>query len=74
MHMEALRREDGVESLYAAIGAFLDAHGVSPDPAHYSFAHAALIDPDVSSAVARLTDLIREHGRWVDAPEPVPAA
>ena len=26
-----------------------------------------------TEAVARLTDLIREHGRWVDAPEPVPA-
>jgi (E)-4-hydroxy-3-methylbut-2-enyl-diphosphate synthase len=24
-----------------------------------------------AEAVARLTDLIREHGRWVDAPEPV---
>ena len=27
-----------------------------------------------AEAVARLTDLIREHGRWVDIPEPVPAA
>ncbi len=27
-----------------------------------------------AEAVARLTDLIREHGRWVDAPEPVPVA
>ena len=26
-----------------------------------------------TEAVARLPDLIREHGRWVDAPEPVPA-
>ena len=23
-----------------------------------------------AEAVARLTDLIREHGKWVDAPEP----
>ena len=29
--------------------------------------------PEVE-AVSRLTDLIREHGRWVEAPEPVPAA
>ncbi len=27
-----------------------------------------------AEAVARLTDLIREHGRWVDAPTPVVAA
>ena len=26
-----------------------------------------------AEAVSRLTDLIREHGKWVDAPEPAPA-
>lgn len=43
-------------ALLARIGAFLDAHGLDPDPTHYSFAHAALTDPAMGEAVARLTD------------------
>ena len=54
--MLAARKREGRGSLYATIGAFLDAHGLSPDPAHYSFAHAALTDPQIAHAVARLTD------------------
>ena len=50
------RADRGTASLYAQIGAFLDAHGLDPDPAHYSFAHAALTDPTMGQAVARLTD------------------
>lgn len=42
--------------LFAGIGAFLHAHGLSPDPAHYAFAYAALTDSAMASAVARLTD------------------
>lgn len=48
--------EDGGDALFARIGAFLAAHGLAPDPQHYSFAHAALTDPAMGSAVARLTD------------------
>lgn len=54
--MSAVRRDDEQRSLYAAIGAFLDAHGLSPDPVHYAFAHAALTDSMIGSAVDRLTD------------------
>jgi diguanylate cyclase len=46
----------GDDTLFAAIGAFLHAHGLDPQPAHYSFAHAALTDPAMGVAVARLTD------------------
>lgn len=56
MHMAAVDGGERTESLFAAIGAFLDAHGLSPDPAHYAFAHAALTDPAIASAVDRLTD------------------
>ena len=44
------------DDLFDAIGAFLDAHGLSPDPDHYRFAHAALTDPVLAAAVARHTD------------------
>ncbi len=44
------------DALFGAIADFLRAHGLSPDPAHYSFAHAALTDPVLAAAVARLTD------------------
>ncbi|ONF96562.1 GGDEF domain-containing protein [Sphingomonas jeddahensis] len=45
-------------SLFKAIGAFLTEHRLSPDPAHYSFAHQVLSDPNgpLAQAVARLTD------------------
>ena len=44
------------DGLFVAIGAFLDAHGLSPDPDHYRLAHAALTDPAMAVEVARLTD------------------
>lgn len=45
-------------SLYARIGAFLDAQRLAPDPANYAFAHAILSAPDspLAKAVADLTD------------------
>ena len=53
----AARQEDGrAATLFAQIGAFLDAHGLDPDPAHYGFAYTALTDPAMGQAVARLTD------------------
>ena len=52
----AVRDDRWTDALFARIGAFLDAHGLDPDPVHYSFAHAALTDPALGSAVARLTD------------------
>ena len=46
------------DDLFERIGAFLGAQGLSPDPAHYDFAFAAIADPStpVAHAVARLTD------------------
>ncbi len=54
----AARRTTGGADLFEQIEAFLGAHGLSPDPAHYGFAFAALADPDTPLArtVARLTD------------------
>ncbi len=54
--MLAVQEDRQDESLLAAIAGFLDAHGLSPDPAHYAFAFAALTDPDIAAAVERLTD------------------
>jgi diguanylate cyclase len=56
MRNAAVRQERGAMALYAQIGAFLDAQGLDPDPTHYSFAYAALTDPAMGQAVARLTD------------------
>lgn len=44
--------------LFDAIGLFLANHGLSPDPAHYTFAHQVLRDPDgpLAQAVLRITD------------------
>jgi diguanylate cyclase len=56
MRVARIRQERAEEPLYDVIGAFLEAHGLSPDPAHYSFAHAALTDPAMAAAVARLTE------------------
>ena len=56
MRGAARRQEDEGQSLFAAIGAFLDAHGLGPEPAHYSFAYAAMTDPGIGAAVAQLTD------------------
>ncbi|MDB5695692.1 MAG: hypothetical protein JWN21_1235 [Sphingomonas bacterium] len=50
------RRGSGNDTLFAAIGEFLHLHGLDPAPAHYSFAHAALTDPTIGAAVARLSD------------------
>ena len=52
----AREREEGGD-LYDRIAAFLADHGLSADPAHYSFAHAILTHPDgpIATAVARLT-------------------
>lgn len=49
--------KDGA-SLFDRIGAFLRAQSLSPDPAHYAFAHAALSDrnSELARAVERLTD------------------
>lgn len=56
MRNAAVRRKGADETLFAAIGEFLHAHALSPDPVHYGFAHAALTDPTLAAAVARLTD------------------
>jgi diguanylate cyclase len=44
--------------LFAQIGAFLADHGLSPEPAHYSFAYDVIANPTgaIAQAVARLTD------------------
>lgn len=53
----ARRWEDRAElTLFDRIGAFLDAQGLAPEPANYSFAYAAVTDPAVGVAVARLVD------------------
>ncbi|WP_425230988.1 diguanylate cyclase [Sphingomonas sp.] len=56
MRSAAVRLDNGKDALFAQIGSFLAAQGLDPSPAHYSFAHAALTDPAIGSAVARLTD------------------
>ena len=52
----AIKHGEGDDALFAQIAAFLRAHGLDPRPQHYSFAHAALTDPAIGTAVARLTD------------------
>lgn len=52
-------RAKGVgDDLFARVGAFLSEHRLSPDPAHYHFAHGVLSDPSgaLAQAVARITD------------------
>ena len=46
------------DDLFDRIGRFLADHRLSPDPAHYSFAHQILTDPDgpIARAVDRLSD------------------
>lgn len=56
MRNVAVREDRGAAALYARIGDFLDAHGLDPQPVHYSFAYEALTDPVLGAAVARLTD------------------
>lgn len=51
-------RRGSKDDLYLQIGRFLADHGLSPEPAHYSFAFNVLTDPGgvIATAVARLTD------------------
>lgn len=69
-------------TLFERIGRFLDAQGLSPDPAHYDFAFAVLSAPDepLARAVARLTedgvrltrrDIERLGGRVVEGCSPI---
>lgn len=50
-------RKKGVD-LFAQVGDFLACHGLSPEPAHYSFAYAVVSEPEgaIAQAVRRLTD------------------
>ncbi|MCP3734948.1 GGDEF domain-containing protein [Sphingomonas sp. RP10(2022)] len=52
----ARKHEKG--DLFSRIGAFLVEQGLSPEPAHYTFAYDILANPDgaIAQAVARLTD------------------
>ncbi|MBB4152141.1 diguanylate cyclase [Sphingomonas jinjuensis] len=61
--------ENAGDDLFARIGEFLAAHHLSPEPAHYNFAHAVISDPDgpIAHAVARLTfDGVALSGRDVE--------
>ena len=57
MHGLGASRQEG-DDLYERIGAFLADHGLSADPAHYSFAFDVMSRPEgvLAQAVARLTD------------------
>lgn len=58
--MHHAKRTDmiGKDNLFDRIGQFLADHRLTPDPAHYSFVHALMTDPDgpTARAVALLTD------------------
>ena len=59
MRNAAVRRDmEGQEDgrLFAQVCAFLGAQGLGPEPANYAFAYAALTDPEIANAVARLAD------------------
>jgi diguanylate cyclase len=51
-------RPAAADDLFVRVGAFLREHGLSPDPAHYSFAWHVLSEPQgaVAQAVARITE------------------
>ncbi|USU04474.1 GGDEF domain-containing protein [Sphingomonadaceae bacterium OTU29THOMA1] len=51
-------RKDERGDLFSRIGAFLAQQGLSPDPAHYSFAYDVIANPAgvIAQAVDRLTD------------------
>ncbi|WP_082450065.1 sensor domain-containing diguanylate cyclase [Sphingomonas sp. Leaf231] len=53
-----VEQANGGDRLFARIGAFLAAHHLSPDPAHYAFAYQVLASPDglVARRVAAITD------------------
>lgn len=50
--------DKSARDMFAAIGRFLTDQRLSPDPAHYAFAHRLLSDPDgpLARTVAELTD------------------
>ena len=50
--------EDRSEHVFDRIRAFLTLHRLSPDPAHYAFAHRVVCDPDgaLAESVATLTE------------------
>lgn len=67
--MTARQIEGADDGLFDRIGAFLTANRLSPDPAHYNFAHAVISHPDgpIAQAVAKLTDGgVRLSGRDVE--------
>lgn len=80
MGRAAVREVTRAMALFDEIGAFLDAHGLDPAPQHYSFAYAALTNPAMGQAVARLTDGgvrlsrrdIEDLGGSVSAHRPLP--
>lgn len=52
------RPEDRRAGLFERVGAFLTAHGLSPDPSHYAFAYQVVAEPQgqLAQAVAAITD------------------
>ena len=52
--------EDRSEHVFDCIRAFLTLHRLSPDPAHYSFAHRVICDPD--GALAQSVEALTEGG------------
>ena len=58
------------DDLFARIGSFLQAQGLSPDPANYAFAHHLLSrsDPEAAAIIARITDDgVRLTGQEIEA-------
>jgi diguanylate cyclase len=53
-----VRQANGGDRLFARIGAFLAAHRLSPEPAHYAFAYEVIANTDglVARRVAAITD------------------
>ncbi len=56
----ARQAEEAPDDLYDRIGRFLADHRLSPAPAHYSFAHQILTEPD--GAIARAVDRLSDGG------------
>ena len=62
-------RQQQPDILFAQIGGFLAAQGLSPDPANYAFAHHLLTrdDPDAATIVARIVgDGVRLTGHEIE--------
>ncbi|TCP35619.1 sensor domain-containing diguanylate cyclase [Sphingomonas sp. BK235] len=53
-----VRQATAGDRLFTRVGAFLSAHRLSPDPAHYAFAYEVIACPDglIARRVAELTD------------------